>query len=62
MIQIAVSVEIQRPPEAVFLYLADTENETQWQPGLIESKFTSPPPMVWELPAATSGSSWGCGR
>ena len=45
MIQVEVSVAIKRPPEEVFLFLANTENETKWQPGLIESKFTSAEPM-----------------
>ena len=40
-----VSVVIRRPVEDVFAYLAKTENETEWQTGLIESKVISGGPV-----------------
>jgi polyketide cyclase/dehydrase/lipid transport protein len=39
------SVVIGRPVEEVFAFLARTENETQWQEGLVESRQTSDGPM-----------------
>lgn len=41
MINFEHSIVINRPLDEVFSYLADNENETQWQAGLLESKKTS---------------------
>lgn len=38
------SVWIARPPEAIWSYLAEVSNETQWRSGLIEAQWTSDPP------------------
>lgn len=42
MIQVEVSVAIQRPPEAVFAFASDPRNSRSWQ---------------WEIVRATSGAS-----
>lgn len=45
MIQIKASVHIQRPPEEVFAYLSNFENNPKWQSGMVSAKFTSPGPL-----------------
>lgn len=44
MIRFEHSVVINRPLEKVFAFLSVSENETQWQAGLVESKHTSQGP------------------
>ena len=41
MINMEQSIVINRPCEEVFAFLANPENETQWQAELVDSKFTS---------------------
>ena len=45
MIKIDLNAVILRPVEKVFAFLANPENETQWQPDLHESKLTSTGPI-----------------
>lgn len=46
MIEIEFNTMIKRPIEKVFAFLANPENETQWQADLIEAKQTSTGPIV----------------
>lgn len=46
LIKLEFSVLIKQPIEKVFAFLANPENETQWQPDLTEARF---------VPAALSG-------
>ena len=39
------SVEIDRPPEAVFAYVTDVTNDSAWQQMVVEAKFTSDGPV-----------------
>ena len=41
MVKIECEVEINRPIEEVFAFLADHENDTKWRSGLVEWKRTS---------------------
>ncbi|WP_347548851.1 SRPBCC family protein [Pseudalkalibacillus hwajinpoensis] len=41
MIQVRVSISIERPPEEVFRYLSNFENNPKWQSGMIDATFTS---------------------
>ena len=45
MIHIEVEVDIWRPPEEVFEYLQEVENNTRWLSGMRSSRWTSPPPV-----------------
>ena len=45
MIRVTADVEIERPSEAVFEYLANFENNPHWQRGMREARFTSEPPL-----------------
>lgn len=42
--RIVVSTHVDRPPQDVFGYLADFENNPEWQKGMQECTFTSEPP------------------
>ncbi len=42
----SASVEIERPAEAVFDYIANMELNTTWQAGMRECRFTSDPPIA----------------
>ena len=46
MVKAEFVTEIARPVGEVFAYLADVENETQWQPDLVEARLTSPGPVA----------------
>ena len=39
------SIEINRPPEAVFEYLRDVSNDSAWQRMVVEAKVTSEGPL-----------------
>lgn len=39
MPQIETSLEIERPPEEVFAYLADLRNATEWSTGLVDVEY-----------------------
>lgn len=43
--QMNESVEINRPPEAVFEYLRDVSNDAAWQQMVVEAKQTSDGPL-----------------
>ncbi len=45
-ITISDSVEINRPAGEVFAYLIDVSNDSKWQKGLAEAKFTSEGPVA----------------
>jgi carbon monoxide dehydrogenase subunit G len=45
VIHIEVDLDIQRPPNEVFEYLEEVENNTQWLSGMRSSRWTSPPPV-----------------
>lgn len=42
MIEVRVGLLIHRPPEEVFAYLSNFENNPRWQRGMIGAKSTSP--------------------
>jgi carbon monoxide dehydrogenase subunit G len=44
VIHIEVDLDIGRPPEEVFEYLEEVENNTEWLSGMRSSRWTSPPP------------------
>ncbi len=46
MIEVDVAVEIDRPPERVFQFVADFENNPIWQSGMRSARFTSPAPLA----------------
>ena len=46
MIRVESSVEIGRPPAEVFAYIANFENNPEWQSGMLEAHFTSPGPLA----------------
>lgn len=45
MTEVTVSVEINRPPDQVFAYIADMANNPSWQKGMRECRWTSEPPL-----------------
>ena len=45
MIQVEASVVISRPPEEVFAYISNFENNPRWQGGMKEARFTSQGPL-----------------
>lgn len=45
MIRFDVSIEIERPPSEVFGFISDFEKNPLWQSGMVEARFTSPPPL-----------------
>jgi uncharacterized membrane protein len=45
MIKIETSVAINRPPEDVFAYISNFENNPEWQLGMQEVRFTSEAPL-----------------
>ena len=45
MIKIETTVHVERPPQEVFAYLANFENNPKWQSGMREAQFTSEPPL-----------------
>ena len=45
MIKVETSVVIARPPNEVFAYISNFENNPQWQSGMQEAKFTSEGPL-----------------
>ena len=45
MIEVVVSVEVDRPADEVFAYLADWANNPQWQDGMVACTWTSEPPL-----------------
>lgn len=66
------SIDIDRPPEVVYGFVADPENDVQWRSGVTESGLTSAPPLAlgsegyagtgnqvshWRVTAISPGSS-----
>lgn len=45
MIRVETSVVINRPPEEVFAYISNFENNPRWQGGMKEARFTSQGPL-----------------
>lgn len=45
MIEVVVTIEVDRPPAAVFAYWADWTNNPQWQSGMRRCTWTSEPPL-----------------
>jgi uncharacterized membrane protein len=45
MIKVETSVIINRPPEEVFAYISNFENNPGWQSGMQEARFTSEGPL-----------------
>lgn len=45
MIRVETSVFIGRPPEQVFAFISNFENNPKWQSGMQEAKFTSEGPL-----------------
>ena len=40
-----IDIEIMRPPEEVFAYITNFENNPKWQSGMVSCKFTSDGPV-----------------
>ncbi len=38
-------VEVARPPDEVFAYISDFENNPEWQGGMVEAQFTTDGPL-----------------
>jgi uncharacterized membrane protein len=45
MIKVETTVHINRPPQEVFAYLSNFENNPKWQSGMREARFTSEEPL-----------------
>jgi uncharacterized membrane protein len=45
MIKIQSEVFINHPPEEVFNYISNFENNPEWQSGMVSAKFTTDPPL-----------------
>lgn len=45
MIEVRVSIEVDRPPEEVFAYWSDWTNNPKWQQGMESCTWTSEPPL-----------------
>ena len=45
MIEIEVTIEVDRPPEEVFAYWSDWTNNPRWQSGMERCTWTSEPPL-----------------
>jgi len=45
MIKVETNVVINRPPDVVFAYISNFENNPKWQSGMQEAKFTSEGPL-----------------
>lgn len=46
MIEVSAIVHIDRPPEEVFAYLSNFENNPQWQSGMVSAVWTSDGPLA----------------
>ena len=46
MINVRVSVDVDRPPAEVFGYLEDAENNPRWIPNMRSCRWTTPPPVA----------------
>ena len=45
MIRVSSSIEVSRPAEPVFAFLADAENNPKWQRGMQSCRWTTEPPI-----------------
>ncbi|MBK8903621.1 MAG: SRPBCC family protein [Anaerolineaceae bacterium] len=45
MISVNISIDINRPPDEVFAFLSDFENNPKWQNGMKVCTWTSKPPL-----------------
>lgn len=45
MIEVVVSLEVERNADEVFAYLSDWANNPQWQDGMVACTWTSEPPL-----------------
>jgi uncharacterized membrane protein len=45
MVKVDVNITIDRPPDEVFAYIANFENNPRWQKGMQSCKFTSDGPL-----------------
>jgi uncharacterized membrane protein len=45
MIETSTSIEIDRPADAVFAFVAEVPNNPRWQRGQRSCRWTSPPPL-----------------
>ena len=45
MTRVEVAVTVARPPDEVFAWLSNFEKAPLWQSGVVEARFTSPPPL-----------------
>ena len=45
MLEVRASIDIDRPPDVVFDYIADMANNPRWQKGMQECRWTSEPPL-----------------
>ncbi len=46
MISVSVSIDVDRPPEQVFGYLEDAENNPRWIPNMRSCRWTTPAPVA----------------
>ncbi len=45
MINIEVRISVSRPPDEVFAFISNFENNPKWQSGMLEAQFTSKGPL-----------------
>ena len=45
MLEVQASIDIDRPPDVVFDFIADMANNPRWQKGMRECRWTSEPPL-----------------
>ncbi len=61
MIEVRAAIDIDRPPDEVFEFLADMANNPRWQQGMRECRWTSEPPLrlgsTYEQEAAFLGKT-----
>ena len=43
--QVTTSVAVEAPPDEVFAYLSDVENNPEWQSGMVSARWTSDGPI-----------------
>ncbi len=44
--QVTAEVFVDRPPEWVFEFVSNFENNPRWQGGMVEARWLTPPPLV----------------
>jgi Polyketide cyclase / dehydrase and lipid transport len=54
----SVTVQIFRPPDEVFAFVADARNRPLWDESVDTEELTSPSPLVWGAPCVRGCAPW----